>query len=97
MARMLSSATTFSSCSHAKKVSPASPDQSVPSQSKTATLGSRVRIESMNALARSTVLDGDTNFILTYEISNAKVAWACVGFWQRSLQNLNCTGSISHG
>src|SRR6266478_5698336 len=67
----MSSGTSFSSCSQAKKLSPASPDQSVPSQSKTATLGFRLRIESIKAWARSAILEGDTSLFPVVGYSDA--------------------------
>src|ERR1700675_2402203 len=58
----ISSATSFSSSSQAKKLSPASPDHSVPSQSNAATRGSRRRIDSTKACERSVVVEVDTYF-----------------------------------
>src|SRR5579864_7975277 len=51
MARPIDSLTMPLSISQSKKVSPASPDQSVPSQSKAATFGFRRNTDSMNCCA----------------------------------------------
>src|SRR5438309_4280903 len=60
MADATSSGTSFSSISQEKKLSPASPDQSVPSQSKAATRGSSRRTDSTKAWALPATADEDT-------------------------------------
>src|SRR5579864_762141 len=60
MAAATSSGTSFSSISQEKKLSPASPDQSVPSQSKAAKRGSSRRTDSTKAWALSATTDEDT-------------------------------------
>src|ERR1700757_2785529 len=66
MAAATSSGTSFSSISQEKKLSPASPDQSVPSQSKAAKRGSSRRTDSTKAWALSATTDEDTVFPGTF-------------------------------
>src|ERR1700757_2140443 len=88
MAAATSSGTSFSSISQEKKLSPASPDQSVPSQSKAAKRGSSRRTDSTKAWALSATTDEDTVFperFISAQDSNARPV---LGSWQR----VDCNG-----
>src|ERR1700751_472172 len=89
MAAATSSGTSFSSISQEKKLSPASPGQSVPSQSKAAKRGSSRRTDSTKAWALSATTDEDTVFperVISAQATNERDK--VLASWQR----VDCNG-----